>query len=490
MTDLVGSTDLPAGLQDNSSRSAELMTELIRNREINLTSDAKKLTLEECISLALQSNPNITKQFSLYQGLTWDSISTRREWLPALTLDAPLGYRNKTTETYSFNPNSLSTSRGFQLQNGSNLKPELKFSWSLLNLSRISLLQAQTEEARSQGLRLRKDVRELILDVQSDYYDLQRARQEEDIYNGIYELSQKLLSKTSSRALSQESEEILAALKARSLQALSQRISAQQNVVRLSASLSSRLALPPGSFILPAETLAIEGRWAQRLNDTIAIALDRREEIKIANSQSKASTDRAKSLVRKYIPEIAAEATGKLENDNFRLGTNTSPNIPTQNTFTFDKIIGLRIKWTIFDSGVLAAQSSSLRKKALASQKQADLDRLTIEAQIKTAYSVLTSQLIQLPVLKREIAQSMLSLESRAKEANSSSAASVTNLIQALDQYQSAASRWLETLLTYNKSIAKLYRYSSQWPAGVASQISSKLNYLEEINMETHFQPK
>lgn len=488
LVDLVRSPRPPINPQDGPNDSAEVMAEMIRDYEINLSAVAKKMSLKECISLALENNPNIMRQFRLYEGLVWDSISTRREWLPALTLDSPIGYRNKTIETYSFPKSNSSSFRDFRLQNGSNLKPELKISWSLLNLSRNSLLQSQREDIFSQKLRFRQDVRELVLSVQSDYYDLQRARQEEDVFNGIYEFTQKLLHLSDSEHLSQESDDILAALKARSLQALSLRVSSQQNVVRLSASLASRLALPPDSFILPSEKLVIKGRWDQRLNETISTALERREEIKISNSQSKAATDRAKSLVRKYIPEIAAEASGKLENDNFRLNTNTSNSTSTTNAYTLDKFVGVRFKWTIFDSGVLAAQSSSFRKRAQASQEQAALDRLAVEAQVKTAYSAYASQLIQLPVVKREIDQTLLSLQVRSEQANSDSVSSITNLIQALDQYQSAASRWFATLQKYNEAIAQLYRYSSKWPPGVASQISSKLDYFQGINMEAGLQ--
>lgn len=484
LVDLVRSQKPQSNPQDGPNDSAAVMAEMIRDYEINLSAVAKKMSLNECISQALENNPNIMRQFKLYEGLVWDSISTGREWLPALTLDSPTGYRNKTIETYSFSQLNPPSTREFRLQNGSNLKPELKISWSLLNLSRSSLLQSQRDDIFSQGLRLRKDVRELVLGVQSDYYDLQRARQEEDVFNGIYELTQKLLRLSDSKNLSQESDDILAALKGRSLQALSLRVSSQQNVVRLSASLASRLALPPDSFILPSDKLALKERWNQRLNDTISTALERREEIKISNSQSKAATDRANSLVRKYIPEIAAEASAKLENDNFRLNTNTSNYISTTNAYTLDKLVGVRLKWTIFDSGVLAAQSSSFIKKAQASQAQAALDRLAVEAQVKTAYSAYAAQLIQLPVVKREIDQTLLSLKLRSEQANRNSVSSITNLIQALDQYQSAASRWFATLQQYNEAIAQLYRYSSKWPPGVASQISSNLDYIQGINME------
>lgn len=484
LVDLVRSPKPLIDQQVAPNDPAEVMTEMIRDYEINLSAVAKKMTLNESISLALERNPNIVRQYKLYEGLVWDSISTQRKWIPALNLDSPIGYRNKTIEKYSLSKNDPSSLRDFRLQDGSNLKPELKISWSLLNLSRNSLLQTQRENIFSQVLRFRQDVRDLVLNVQSDYFDLQRARQEEDVFNGIYIYIKNLLQLSDSEQLSQESDEILAALKARLLQALSLRVSAQQNVVRLSASLASRLALPPDSFILPSQKLGLNGRWEQELNDTISRALDRREEIKISNSQSKAANNRANSLVRKYFPEITAEAIGKLENDNFRLNTNASNNTSTVNSYTLDKSVGVRVKWAIFDSGVLAAQSSSFRKKAQASQEQAALNRLEVEAQIKTAYSAYTSQLIQLPVVNREIDQTLLSLQVRSEQANRYSASSVTNLILALDQYQSAASRWFATLQKYNEAIAQLYRYSSKWPPGVASQISSKLNYIQGINME------
>jgi outer membrane protein TolC len=483
LVDLIGPSEHLINPQDESIETAEAMAEMIRNYEIDLSKAAKKMTLDECISSALENNPDITRQFRLYEGLVWESISTRREWLPALTFNSPIGYRNKKIETYTSRSNS-SSSRVIQLQDGSNLKPELKLSWSLLNLSRNSFLQSQQENIFSQELRLRQNVRELVLDVQSDYYDLQRARQEEDVYNGIYQLTSKLLRLISSRPLSHESDDFLAALKARSLQALSLRVSSQQNVIRLSASLASLLALPSNSFVLPSDKLVVKGRWDQRLNGTISTALERREEIKIAKSQSKASNELANSLIRKYIPELTAEAAVRLENDNYFLKTNTSDNSPRINTYTLDKFAGVQVKWNIFDGGVLAAQSSSFRKKALASQEQAALDSLTIEAQIKLAYSAYVSQVINMPVVKRELRQTLASLRVSTEQANKNSLSSITDLIQALDQYQSAAIRWFTTLQKYNEAIAQLHRYSSKWPPGVSRKVSSRLDYIQGISMD------
>lgn len=488
LADLVASPELPA-LPDDSQSSTQVMKDLIERYELDLSRHATKVSLQESIQESLANNPIALQQFSLYQGLVWDSISTRREWLPSISFDSPtgaIGYNQKLTEIYALPQSSRSWSRTFTLQNGSQFKPQLKLEWSLLNLSRSSRLSAQKDEIYSQGLRLRQSIRDLILGVQSDYYELQMARQEEDVFEGIYEFSKKLISSLESKELSINNEKIIAALRARSLQALSLRVSSQQNVIRLSASLSSRMALPVDSFVLPSERLMVDGRWNTSLMRAIEIAMARREEIRIAQSQASSFNNQANALVRRYVPEVAAEAVGKVENNSYRLNQTASDDYLSANGYTLDKTLGVQVKWKIFDSGVLAAQSSAFRKRALSSLQQSELDRLTIDAQVKSAYAVYSSQLIQLPVVKRELDQSLLSLELRSEQSKNPTVTSITNLIQALDQYQSAASRWFLTIQKYNTAVAQLYRYTSQWPTGVGSQVGSTLRYVSGINLETN----
>lgn len=473
-------------LPDDSQASPQLMTDLIERYELDLSRRAKKVSLHESIQQSLVSNPQISKQFALYQGLVWDSIATRREWLPSVTLDSPLapaGYSQKSIEFYKRPQKTQVSSRDFTMQNGYQYNPQLKAAWSLLSLSRSSRLASQKDNIYSQELRLRQSIRELVFNVQSDYYALQMARQEEDVYQGIFDFSRNLIAQLSAQKSSPGYGKIIAALKARSLQSLSLRVSSQQEVIRLSAALASQMGLPGDAFVLPSQKLALDGEWTSRLNQTLQEASQRREEIKIAESQSNALSNQADALLRNYIPEVSIEAAAKFEANNYGLNKTGSEDYH-QDGYTLDKSLGLRFKWTIFDSGVLAAQASSFRKKALASQKQAALDQLVINSQVKSAYAVYSSQLIQLPVVKRELDQSLLSLGLRVEESSYPTVTTISNLIQALDQYQSAASRWFLTIKKYNTATAQLYRYTSQWPNGVDELVGSSLQYLNGIDLE------
>lgn len=480
---LVRSKDLPI-LNATQQISSETMKSLIKEMEIDLSRVAEKVSLDAAIHSALSRNPNLVEQYRLFQGLLWDSIATRREWLPSLNLDAPLGFGSKSVELYSL-PRASSWSRELSLKNGTNFKPELKLAWSILNLSRVSRLESQKSTIAAQGLNLRQAARELILDVQEDYYSLQRARQEEDVYQGIYNFCQrKIGSFGPSPKHSNQDSQVLAALRARALQALALRVAAQQNVVRLSASLAKRMALPTGSFVLPDKHLEIYGHWQSKLNQSVQTALANREEIKIADLRADALNSQAEATLRRYIPELTAEGVMKIENENYQLSRSNSADLLSAKGLSVDNSVSLRMKWILFDSGVLAAQASGLRKKASAINKQAELDHLQISAEVKSAYASYSSQLIQLPVLKSELQQALTSLDLRAVQANALNADLITNLIQSLDQYQSAATRWFAAQQEYNSSIARLYRATSEWPVEIAPQLTDILGYLEGIDFQ------
>ena len=487
LKDLVASPEMPS-LPDNSESSTQIMSDLIERFELDLSRHAKRYSLEESIQRSLEKNPIALKEFRLYQGLIWDSIATRREWMPSITIDSPngpVGYNRKLTEIYTLPESNNKWSRAFSLQEGSQGKPRVKIEWSILNLSRNSRLGAQKDSIDAQELKLRQSIRELVLDVQSDFYELQMARQEEDVFQGIYDFSRNLVAKLESNSSNQSGEKIIAALKARSLQALSLRVSAQQNVIRLSSSLASMMALPADSFVLPSERLAVNGDWGMKLLPTIDIARKRREEVKIAKVQADSFRQQAKALLRGYIPEVKVEAIGKVESSSYSLRQTQSDDYLDANGFTLDKSVGLNLSWKVFDSGVLAAQSSAFRKKESSSLQQSQLDLLNIDTQVKSAYAVYSSQLIQLPVVKRELDQALLSLELRYEQSQQPSVTTITNLIQAIDQYQSAASRWFVTIQKYNTAIAQLYRYTSQWPKGVGSQVDTALGYMSHVDLET-----
>ena len=103
----------------------------------------------------------------------------------------------------------------------------------------------------------------------------------------------------------------------------------------------------------------------------------------------------------------------------------------------------------------------------------------------KSAFGTYTGQLIQLPIVKRELDQSLLSLESRTEECKTLTPTSIANLVHSLDQYQNAASRLFLLINNYNIAVARLYRFTSQWPVGVDELIKSSLHDLSEVNLET-----
>lgn len=120
----------------------------IKQYIVDLDGMASRYSLVQAVEIGLISNPLLQRQYQQFQSISWRTIATRREWLPSLAISSTLGLQSKTTEAQRTQmPRSLSSNQ-FDLRSESLFRPIPKFSWSLINFSRSSLLQSQKTELR------------------------------------------------------------------------------------------------------------------------------------------------------------------------------------------------------------------------------------------------------------------------------------------------------------------------------------------------------
>lgn len=472
--------DAPA-LLTNSDFPTSLEKE-IKKYIVDLDSLANRYSLIQAVEIGLASNPLLQRQYQQFQSISWKTIATRREWLPSLSISSTLGLESKTTEAQRTQmPRSLSSNQ-FDLRSESLFRPIPKFSWSLINFSRSSLLQSQKTELMAQSLRVRQLARDLMLNIQTEYYNIQRIRKAQAVILTVKKICldiANIISTQSNESDQRQANSILA----RAASSESAWLSQQQQATARSAQLSALLAQPSNSYVLPSDNLIPSGEWGKDLDQSLLMARENREEIQISTLTSSSLRDQASAAMNRYLPEISLDALADYKYNQYEL-SKIGQTTEVGNGLIADVRAVMTVNWKFFDSGVNAAQATALRKSSQALLNQSSLDLLQAESQVKTAYADYITQLLQFPTIARELNKATRALEILLSEDPLGSQDYSVRLIQGVDQYEKAAEKWFEVQANYNISLAKLHRYTSTWPNEFLPVIRSGMIPLDGVNLD------
>ena len=130
-------------------------------------------TLDEALKYTLANNPSINAAYKAVQSKQWAAISDKRLWWPTIMGAGPYG--DLTTI-----PTFPSLGRRLMVDNtfGSNsvvvdsFTPALIARWTFFDLARGETINASTEAAKAEELLFNMTVRNSILDLYMNYYQL------------------------------------------------------------------------------------------------------------------------------------------------------------------------------------------------------------------------------------------------------------------------------------------------------------------------------
>ena len=132
--------------------------------------------------------------------------------------------------------------------------------------------------------------------------------------------------------------------------------------------------------------------------------------------------------------------------------------------------IGLGLTWTPFDGGSNLASSNAFKDQAQADLLAANFQRDRVGSQIRESYGQYLTSKTALDKAEQGLKIASLSVDV-ASERYSAGIGSITTVVQATEMYGTAASILSKTRVNYFDSIAKLYRYSGQWPSQYKQEI-------------------
>jgi outer membrane protein TolC len=103
------------------------------------------------------------------------------------------------------------------------------------------------------------------------------------------------------------------------------------------------------------------------------------------------------------------------------------------------------------------------RKRAIASNQKAELDRLDIVAEVQSSHAAYINSLIVISSANDQLRESSLAIEAASRSFRRGEA-NATTVIQAIENHRKAISSYGDAVQKHNTSIAELYRYSALWP--------------------------
>ena len=441
---------------------------------------AQRATLQQAIEAGLLNNPRLADAYAQIQGSQWSLIAVRRQWYPSLNANTGnsaslLGQTfNTSTSTGANTPNTTTYS------NATGVGVGLSLGWTFFAPSRGPSINAASETLQQQRLLFDVSARNLVLNIQQGYFNLQEQlqliRSYEEILSGT-DRQVKLTEAQFNNGLVSISD--VEQIRTQEYSTLSILINAYRQLFDAAAVLAETMALPSGTLVLPADDLSPVGSWSDPLETTLREALRLREEIQASLAASASASWQATSLFNQYWPQFSLGVFGAYGGNNTTAGLPGASTSINNQSLSWNGGIGLGFSWQLFDGGINAAQAEANKAQARQFKDQAAIQRLSISREVEQAYSnYLTSQLGMQSTSAQANAARNAALA--AQERFNVGVSDMATLVQTLNQAIQAASAYATAVRTHNSAVAQLYRSSAQWPEGTQPLLQQRVQQLKQ----------
>jgi outer membrane protein TolC len=418
----------------------------------HLERTSRRVTLQEALALGLAQNPSLAKAYAVIASSDWNGVAIRREWMPSLTAGnndpGLVGVQQQQANTLSIS------------------SPELTLEWTFFDPSRHPRAQANAASLAADRFLFDVQARSLVLTIQQQYIDLQTLLELEGQYRQLSTLVEEWRSLAKAEGRRGASTPDVEQLTSQALALLILRIDTHEQVIVAASNLARSLSLPPGDLVMPRDPMVLSGPWGLSRRDTIAQALQFREEIQQSLANARALSWSAVATRAGYRPTLSLEGSGSVEGN--------SENTDLQSEAT----VGVNVGWTLFDGGLLAAKARSQRNQEEQALQQAALDRLTVTAEVETSHAAYLNSQIVVDASQAQV-QSARATVASATRGFALGTSDATTLLQVLGNLRGAVEAYSRALQKHNRSVAALYRYSARWPEMAPPLVQERLSTLQ-----------
>ncbi len=456
---------------------AARLEEQLRTLREQLRSRSRQTNLEQAMEAGLLNNPDLARAYALIQGQQWNLISVRRQWYPSLIAnsDEVPGQAFSTTVQSGQGPSNTTTYR-----NSTGKTARLLLSWTFFNSSRGANINAASESLKRQQLLFDVSARQLVLDIQTAYFNLQEQALLIEAYEDILASTTRQVRTTEAQFNSGlNSIADVEQIRTQQLSTLTILINAYRQLIDAASLLAQTMALPPGTLALPSTELMPLGRWDEPLQTTIDQALALREEIQASLAAAASASWSATALFNNYWPRFSLGTFGRYADQNATIGLPGAAATSANRQLNWEGGVSIGFNWTLFDGGVDAARAEQSLATARAEKDRAEQQRLQVSREVEQSYSnYLTSLLAQESTQAQARAARVAAVA--VQERFAVGVTDMASVVQTLNEAIRAASAYASAVRTYNTAVADLYRSSARWPSGSQPLLQQRVDQLKK----------
>lgn len=353
--------------------------------------------------------------------------------------------------------------RSNQDQNSSNLTGTVQASYDVYTSgARSSRIRAAERLVRSDELQVEVTLEQLVLDVTSDYYDLQEADESVRINTAAVRNAETSLK--DAQALER------AGLGTRFdvLQAQVQLANAQQDLTNSTAQqrvrqrqLAQRLSLAQTVNVIAADPVKEAGRWNLPIEETIVLAFKNRAELEQQLVQREIAKQQRRLALSALGPRVSLVAQYDLL-DVFDDGVSIADGYS----------VAANVNWRLFEGGAARAQArQSEADMAIAETRFAD-QRNIVRFEVEQAYTSLESNLQNIATATTAVEQAREALR-LARLRFQAGVGTQSQVIDAETALTRAEGNRIQAILGYNRALAALQRAVTNLPFNVISTLTT-----------------
>lgn len=425
------------------------------------------ITLKQAIELALRNNAELRQaQFRLEQQQA-QLRETQASNFPTASASANFNQQGSESAQREPDTNALGIANPnagdivVQYGDATRLGAGVSLDYTIYTSGRRpALIEAAQGEVRRQQLDIERQTEELILDTANNYYDLQDAGAQVNIFRAT--LAQAEQSLRDAQALERAGvgtrfDVLQAEVEvANTRQSLTQQLSQLEIARRL---LAQQVNLSESLDISAADTIEVSGVWELGLEESIVQAYKNRVELEQALVQREVAQQGRRAALAQLGPQVSFNGDFNVVND-------------FDNDFTFlhNYSLGLTVSQSLYDGGV--ARSQANQQESNISIAEAEFERLReqIRFEVERAYSQLDANFsnIQTTALGVERAAEALRLARLRFQAG---VGTQTDVLRQQTELARAQVNSLQAIIGYNRAITALQRAISNFPEGYLNEV-------------------
>ena len=414
----------------------------------------RSLSLEDAIVLGRSNNKTLQIQALQVERQRAALRQQQAQLYPTLSLNSTL--QRTQTATNVDVQGAITDSDSEQGQ--TSLNGNFQLSYTLVDFSRRSTLNAAEGLVQQAELQLQQTQSELDRDVSLDYYTLQEADEQVRIYEQSVRAAERSLQ--DAQALEQAG----VGTRFASLQAEVQLSNERQNLVNAQSQqlqarrqLAQRLSLPQDAEIVAQDPVTKAGSWDLNLAESIFMAYGGRPELRRRLVERQINEFQRKAQLGSLLPtlglfsryDLTQSFTGTTQ-DAIR-GRSTTD----QSSLTNQYQVGVNFQWQFFDGGSAKAAARQEEVDIQVSDLQFQDDRNLIRQEVENAFYEVQANLQNIDTASDGVdqAQEALRLARLRFQAGVGTQIDVINAER--DLTQSEGNR-ATAILGYNRALAQL----------------------------------